>query len=135
MPDIRSVTADFAVAPQITPQDLAELAAAGFRRVISNRPDAEVPPDLSSAAMSAAAKAAGLDYVHVPIVGMPGAAQVETIFAAVQSADGPVLAYCRSGTRSITAWAIGQAVHGGAPPEHLITLGRDAGYDLSGVLG
>jgi uncharacterized protein (TIGR01244 family) len=135
MPDIRSVTADFAVAPQIGPQDFAELAAAGFRRVIGNRPDAEVPPDLSSAALAAAAKAAGLDYVHVPIVGMPSSAQVEAIYAAVQGADGPVLAYCRSGTRSITAWAIGQAVHGGAAPEALIALGRDAGYDLSGVLG
>jgi uncharacterized protein (TIGR01244 family) len=135
MPDIRSVTADFAVAPQITPQDLAELAAAGFRCVISNRPDVEVPPALSSATLAAAAQAAGLDYVHVPIVGMPSSAQVEAVFAAVQGANGPVLAYCRSGTRSITAWAIGQAAHGGAAPEELIALGREAGYDLSGVLG
>jgi uncharacterized protein (TIGR01244 family) len=135
MPDIRSVTADFAVAPQIRPQDLVELAAAGFSCVICNRPDAEVPPDLSSAAMAAAAKAAGLDYVHVPIVGMPSPTQVETMFAAVEGADGSVLAYCRSGTRSITAWAMGQAIHGGATPDALITLGRDAGYDLSGVLG
>jgi len=135
MPDIRSVTPDFAVAPQISPQDFAGLAAAGFKRVISNRPDAEVPPDLSSAVMAAAAKAAGLDYVHVPIVGMPSAAAVETVFAAVQSANGPVLAYCRSGTRSITAWAIGQVELGGAAPEALIASGREAGYDLSGVLG
>jgi uncharacterized protein (TIGR01244 family) len=135
MPDIRSVTADFAVAPQISPQDLAELAAAGFSCVISNRPDAEVPPVLSSATLAAAAQAAGLDYVHVPIVGMPSSAQVEAVFAAVQGANGPVLAYCRSGTRSITAWAIGQTVHGGVAPEELIALGREAGYDLSGVLG
>lgn len=135
MSDIRSVTADFAVAPQISPQDFAGVAAAGFKRVICNRPDAEVPPDLSSAVMAAAAKAAGLDYVHVPIVGMPSAVGVETIFAAVQSANGPVLAYCRSGARSITAWAIGQALHGGAAPQELLALGREAGYDLSGVLG
>ncbi len=135
MPDIRTVTADFAVAPQILPEDLASIAAAGFKRVISNRPDAEVPPALSSAAMAAAAQAAGLDYVHVPIVGMPSPAQVAMIFAGVDSADGPVLAYCRSGTRSITAWAIGQVRHGGAAPDALIALGRDAGYDLSGVLG
>jgi uncharacterized protein (TIGR01244 family) len=135
MPDIRPVTPDFAVAPQISPQDFAELAAAGFKRVIGNRPDAEVPADLSSAALASAAEAAGLDYVHVPIVGMPTAAAVETIFNAVQTANGPVLAYCRSGTRSITAWAMGQVLHGGAAPEELIALGRDAGYDLSGVLG
>jgi uncharacterized protein (TIGR01244 family) len=66
---------------------------------------------------------------------MPSSAQVEAVFAAVQSADGPVLAYCRSGTRSITAWAIGQAAHGGGAPEELIALGREAGYDLTGVLG
>jgi len=135
MADIRSVTPDFAVAPQISPADLTEVAAAGFKLLISNRPDAEVPPGLSSATMAAAAEAAGLSYVHVPIVGMPTAAAVETMFAAVQGADGPVLAYCRSGTRSITAWAIGQAEHGDAAPQDLIALGRDAGYDLSGVLG
>jgi uncharacterized protein (TIGR01244 family) len=134
MPDIRSVTAEFAVAPQLLPDDMADLAAAGFKRVIGNRPDAEVPPALSSATMAAAAEAAGLDYIHVPIVGMPTAAQVESVFAAVQGADGPVLAYCRSGTRSITAWAIGQAVHGGAARTELIALGQDAGYDLSGAL-
>jgi uncharacterized protein (TIGR01244 family) len=135
MPDIRTVTPTFAVAPQISPDDMPELVAAGFKRIISNRPDAEVPPQLSSTAMAAAAKAAGLDYVHVPIVGMPSAAAVEAIFAAVEGAEGAVLAYCRSGTRSITAWAIGQAEHGHTTPQELITLGRDAGYDLSGVLG
>jgi uncharacterized protein (TIGR01244 family) len=135
MPDIRAVTADFAVAPQISPADMAELATSGFKRVISNRPDAEAPPGCASDVMAAAAEAAGLDYVHVPIVGMPSAAQVETVFAAVKDADGPVLAYCRSGTRSITAWAIGQARHGGTAPDALVALGRDAGYDLSGVLG
>jgi uncharacterized protein (TIGR01244 family) len=134
MSDIRSVTASFAVAPQIAPEDMPSLAASGFKRVISNRPDFEVPPHLSSATMAAAAQAAGLDYVHVPITGMPGSAEVETIYAAVQDAGGPVLAYCRSGTRSITAWAIGQARLGGASPQTLIALGRDAGYDLSGVL-
>lgn len=135
MPDIRPVTPGFAVAPQIRAEDMPSLAASGFKRVISNRPDAEVPPQLSSATMAAAAQAAGLDYVHVPITGMPGPAEVEAIYAAVQDAGGPVLAYCRSGTRSITAWAIGQAMHGDEPPEALIALGRDAGYDLSGVLG
>ena len=135
MSDIRPVTAGFAVAPQILPEDMAELAASGFKRIISNRPDAEVPAGLSSATMAAAAKAAGLDYVHVPISGLPNASQVEAIFAASQPADGPVLAYCRSGTRSITAWAMGQAEHGGVARAQLIALGRDAGYDLSGVLG
>jgi len=135
MTDIRSVTPDFAVAPQISVQDLAHLAEAGFKRVICNRPDAEVPPGLSSATMATAAKAAGVDYVHIPIVGMPSLSQIEATFAAVQGAGGPVLAYCRSGTRSITAWALGQAQHGAAAPDELIALGRDAGYDLSGVLG
>jgi uncharacterized protein (TIGR01244 family) len=135
MSDIRSVTASFAVAPQISPNDMADLAAAGFKRVINNRPDAEVSPALAGPAMAAAAKAVGLDYVHVPIVGMPDAAQVEAIFAASQAEDGPVLAYCRSGTRSITAWAIAQVLHGGASRDDLIALGRAAGYDLSGVLG
>jgi len=135
MADIRTVTENFAVAPQILPDDIASLAAGGFKLVISNRPDAEVPPALGSQIMAEAAKAAGLAYVHIPIVGIAGPAQVEAVSAAIAEADGPVLAYCRSGTRSITAWALGQAKAGDRTPEEIVELGREAGYDLSGLVG
>lgn len=135
MADFRKVTDSFTVAPQIAASDLAEAAALGFTLVINNRPDGEQPGQPTSAEMEAAARAAGLDYVHVPVVGGPGPAQVEAVQAAVAGAKGPVLAFCRSGTRSIVTWSIGQAISGARPRDELVRLGAAAGYDLSGVLG
>jgi len=134
MADIRKVTDDFAVAPQISPQDMAQAAKDGFVLVINNRPDGEAPDQPASAEMEAAAKAAGLDYVHIPVRGGPTPEQVEAVAAAVQEANGPVLAFCRSGTRSIITWSLGKAISGARPRDELIQLGADAGYDLSGVL-
>ena len=134
MADIRKVTDDFAVAPQIAPEDLAEAAARGFTLVINNRPDGEAPGQPASAEMQAAAQAAGLDYLHIPVSGGPGPNQVEAVLNAVAEAKGPVLAFCRSGTRSIVTWSLGQAVSGARPRDELVRLGAAAGYDLSGVL-
>jgi len=135
MADIRKVTDDFSVAPQIAPGDMAEAARLGFKLVINNRPDGESPGQPTSAEMAAAAKAAGLDYVHVPVVGGPGPAQVQAVAHAIAEAKGPVLAFCRSGTRSIVTWSVGQAQSGAMPRGELVSLGANAGYDLSGVLG
>jgi uncharacterized protein (TIGR01244 family) len=133
MADIRRVTAGFATAPQLAPDDLAGAARDGFRLLINNRPDGEAPGQPSSAEMERAARDAGLDYVHIPVVGGPTPAQVEAVHAAVAAADGPVLAFCRSGTRSIVTWARGEAA-GGAPVDELVAAGRNAGYDLSGAI-
>lgn len=135
MTDFRQVTDDFAVSPQISLDDLQAAADQGFKLVINNRPDGEQPGQPSSAEVEAAAKAAGLDYVHIPVVGQPTPAQVEENRLAVAGADGPVLAFCRSGTRSIVTWSIGQALSGERGRGELTSLGRNAGYDLSGVLG
>jgi len=67
--------------------------------------------------------------------GGPDAAQAQAQLEAVEAAQGPVLAYCRSGTRSIVTWAIGQAQAGSLDRQTLIALGAEAGYDLSTVLG
>ena len=135
MADIRKVTETFAVAPQISPGDMALAAKDGFVLVINNRPDGEVPDQPASAEMEAAAKAAGLAYVHIPVRGGPTPDQVDAVAEAVAGADGPVLAFCRSGTRSIITWSLGQAASGTRPRDELVRLGSDAGYDLSGVLG
>jgi uncharacterized protein (TIGR01244 family) len=135
MADIRTVTEDFAVAPQLDPGDMAEAAARGFKLVINNRPDGEAPDQPASAEMARAAHEAGLDYIHIPVVGGPQRGQVDAVREAAKGAGGPVLAYCRSGTRSIVTWSLGQALAGERPPEELIRLGRQAGYDLSSVLG
>jgi len=135
MTDFRQVTDDFAVSPQIDLADLPAAAAQGFKLVINNRPDAEQPGQPSSAQVEAAARAAGLDYVHIPVTGQPTPDQVEANRLAIAESDGPVLAFCRSGTRSIVTWSIGQALSGERPRGELVSLGREAGYDLSGVLG
>ncbi len=134
MTDIRHVTDAFAVAPQLAPEQVQAAASQGFRLLINNRPDGEAPGQPSSAAMAAAAAAAGVGYLHIPIRGAAAAGQIEAMHEAIQAADGPVLAFCRSGTRSITVWAQGQAGLGDRPREDLLQLGREAGYDLSGAI-
>lgn len=133
MVDIRTVSPQFAVAPQLTPQDVAQAAAAGFVLLVNNRPDNEAPGQPSGAEMQGAAEAAGLAYVAIPVRGAPTAEQAQAVREAADSAGGPVLAFCRSGTRSITAWAMGR-VEAGDDRGSVLTQAQAAGYDLSGAL-
>jgi uncharacterized protein (TIGR01244 family) len=134
MADIRKVTDDFAVAPQIAPAEVADIAARGYRMVINNRPDGETPDQPAGAEIAKAAEAAGLAYVFVPVRGGPTPDQVAAVQDAIKDAKGPVFAFCRSGTRSIVTWSIGQARAGLRSRDELIELGRNAGYDLTGPL-
>lgn len=121
------------VAPQIQPEDVSALAAAGFVHIINNRPDGEEPGQPAGAQIAEAAEAAGLGYTEIPVT--PGGfsmAQVEAMAEALGSVDGPVLAYCRSGTRSCNLWALAAAYKGGEP-DALVAKGAGAGYDLSGI--
>ncbi|WP_334163521.1 TIGR01244 family sulfur transferase [Phenylobacterium sp.] len=135
MADFRPVTEDISVAPQITVEDVGEAARQGFRTIINNRPDNEEPHQPSSHDIEAAAKAAGLEYFHVPVRGSPTPDQVDATNRILAEAPSPVLAFCRSGTRSIITWSLGQAVSGARGRDELKALGREAGYDLSGVFG
>ena len=135
MTDFRKVTDEFSVAPQIGLADVAQAAADGFALIINNRPDGEAPGQPTSAQIEAEARNAGLAYAYIPVRGGPTPEQVEQERAVLAEAKGPVLAYCRSGTRSIVTWSIGQATAGERSPQDLIGLGAEAGYDLSGVLG
>jgi uncharacterized protein (TIGR01244 family) len=135
MSDFRRVTDDFTTAPQISVADVAEAARQGFKTVINNRPDGEEPGQPAAAEIEAAAKAAGLAYFHLPVRGGPTPDQVEQTKAILAEADGPILAFCRSGTRSIVTWSLSQVQSGALPRGELVDLGRQAGYDLSGVLG
>jgi len=134
MAEFRTVTDDFAVSGQIAPDDVGVAAAQGFIMIINNRPDGEAPGQPSGEAIAAAAAAVGIDYVHIPVVGRPTAEQGRAVASTANTAQGKVLAFCRSGTRSITAWALGQAAAGALSREALIRLGCSAGYDLSTVL-
>ncbi len=101
MQNIKHITPDFAVSPQITAPQLAQLQAAGFSTVICNRPDHEDAGQPTFAEIKAAAEAAGLKAYHIPVT--PGQASKDDVAAfttAVTAAHGKVLAYCRSGKRA-----------------------------------
>ncbi len=130
--EIRPLTEDYAVSPQIDPADLPAIAAAGYSTVICNRPDAEIPPRLHAARMADAAREAGLEFVENPVVsGALTAENVATQARAIAAAAGPVLAYCASGNRSSIVWALSQAGH--RPVDELIGLPARHGYRLEGL--
>src|ERR1700723_2735405 len=112
MPQFRKVTDGFQGSPQITPDEAREAGGSGVVLMINNRPDGEAPDQTPSAAIEAVARAGGADFVSIPFAGRPTPEQARAQAAAVAGAKGPVLAYCRSGTRSITAWALGEAAAG-----------------------
>ena len=84
--------------------------------------------------MEAAAKAAGLKFAHIPVVGGPTAAQADDMAALIEGSETPVLAFCRSGTRSITTWSLGQLRAGNQGRDALVDQAAGAGYDLSAAL-
>jgi uncharacterized protein (TIGR01244 family) len=135
MTQFRRVTDELSVSPQISAADVAEAARQGFRAIVNNRPDGEDPAQPAGAEIEAAAQAAGLAYAALPVRGGPTPDQVEAAGRLFDELPGPVLAFCRSGTRSIMTWALSQAATGARGRDELIRLGRDAGYDLSGPLG
>lgn len=131
--DIRPLNESVAVSPQIAPGDLPALKAAGFAAVVNNRPDDEEPGQPSGAAIRAAAEAAGLKYSAVPVTGAGFShPQLDAMTRALVDADGPVLAYCRSGTRSCNLWALAAAKNG-RNPELLVQQAAAAGYDLGAI--
>lgn len=119
--------------PQIGPEEVKQAADSGFALIINNRPEGEAPDQTPGVEIEAAAKAAGLAYVAIP-VGHGGfsEAQVSAMAHALESSSGPILAYCRSGTRSTLLWSLAQASRGVAPDE-LVQAALAAGYDLSPV--
>ena len=135
MTDFRRVTDQLSVAPQIEVADVERARDHGFVLIVNNRPDGESADQTPSGKIEAAARAAGLDYVHIPVMGGPTGAQAQAMHEACHGAAGPVLAYCRSGTRSITTWAFGEVLAGTTPRDELARLGAEAGYDLRPALG
>ncbi|MDQ2091385.1 TIGR01244 family sulfur transferase [Marimonas arenosa] len=130
--DIKRLTPTISVSPQIGPDHAAEIAAAGFRTVICNRPDSENPPELHAAQIRAAVEAEGLTFLELPFDSRSLTVDVVVKLREMfQSAEAPVLAYCRTGTRSTNAWALTQA--GSIPPQDIIAAAAAAGYDVSGL--
>lgn len=133
MTDFRPLSAQVLASPQITTHDLTEAKRQGVTLVVNNRPDGEAPDQAPGAEIERAAKEAGLAYVAIPVdhSGFSGA-QVGAMAEALERADGKVLAYCRTGTRSTFLWALASA-HLGADPAQLVEAAAAAGYDLSSM--
>ncbi|SHI88175.1 TIGR01244 family sulfur transferase [Wenxinia saemankumensis] len=128
--DIRQIAPGLSVGPQIVPADIAALKAAGFGAIVSNRPDGEEAGQPASAEIARAAQAAGLAFRAQPIrPGQVGAQDAADFGALLEALPGPVFAYCRTGTRAATLWALSQA--GRRPAEGIIAAARAAGYDLA----
>lgn len=132
--DIKRIDERVSVSPQIDVEDVARLKAAGFVAIINNRPDGEDATQPPGAVIAEAAAAAGLRYFAIPL-GRDGVRDelIEATRQALDSIDGPVLAYCRSGTRSTTLWALSQT--GREATGDVIGKAAGAGYDISHLRG
>lgn len=129
----RKLTHDIYAAPQIGLAEIAEAGALGITLVINNRPEDESDDQTPGAEIEAAARAAGMDYVAIPVTHSGfSEPQVKAMAEALESAEGAVLAYCRSGTRSTLLWALAEASQGG-DPDSLTNMAAKAGYDVSPI--
>lgn len=128
--DIKFLSDIISVTSQIERDDIEKIKQQGFKSIICNRPDTESSDQLASNILSDAAGKLGIGFAYLPV--MPGHFDVQQISdfgALLQEAAQPILAYCRTGTRSATLWALSQA--GAAPTAEIITAAGHAGYDLS----
>lgn len=131
--DLRRISDTFSVSPQIGPGDVPKIKAAGFRAILCNRPDGEEPGQCGHEAIRAAAEAEGLDFRHVPVTNAGiSSADMNDFNDALKDMQGPVLAYCRSGTRCTMLWSISRIGH--MPPEEIVGAAADAGYDMRGIV-
>lgn len=127
---IRRVNDEISVADQISAEDVSEIAKAGYRAIICNRPDGEAADQPEYAAIEAAAKAAGIEIRWQPVVSGQVADEDGAEFGKlISDLPKPVLAYCRTGTRCIALWSLSQA--GKLPVDTIITAAAEAGYNMA----
>ncbi len=126
--NIVKLTDSLAVSAQIAPADVAEIAAAGYKVLINNRPDGEEGAQPAGAAIAAAARAAGLEYHHMPVTAMsfPGP-DFDAMSDLLDDATRPVLAFCRTGTRCANLWVAGVE---DSAREEAISIATQRGFDL-----
>ena len=132
MTEPKRLSARLFVSGQIDPGELEALAGSGFRSIVCNRPDGEEAGQPSWIEVSQAAERAGLQGRHIPVVpGAIGGEHVAQFRAALDELPGPVLAYCRTGGRSATLWALSQA--GSLAPDEIIRTAASVGCDLTAL--
>lgn len=129
----RKLTDTVFASPQIGLAEVQAAAEQGITLIVNNRPEGESDDQTPGAEIEAAARAAGLGYVAIPVTHAGfSEGQVTALAKALEETSGPVLAYCRSGTRSTLLWALAQASRG-ADPEVLAEQAAGAGYDIAPV--
>lgn len=132
--DIVKVNDKLYVGKQVSPADMPDIAATGIRLIINNRPDNEEAGQPPADAVEAAARAAGVGYVHIPVqMATASEEDVRRVQAALAEADGPALAHCRSGTRSLSLWALGEVLDGRMGRKEIRPFGERLGFDLKGA--
>ena len=128
----KKVSDQLSVSPQLSLADIDDAAARGFRMIVNNRPDGEEAGQPLSADLAVRAKAAGLAYRHIPVVGGSiGDSDVAAFARALDESPGPVLGFCRTGTRSTTLWALSCA--GAQSSDTILKAAAGAGYDLAAL--
>ncbi|MXP26862.1 TIGR01244 family phosphatase [Altererythrobacter indicus] len=133
MSDFRQLTPTMFVSPQIQPSDVAQAAEQGITMVINNRPEGESDDQPDGASIEQAASETGLEYCAIPITHAGfSEAQVQAMVEAIGQSDGPILAYCRSGTRSTLLWSLAQAMMG-KDKSQITAAAAGAGYDISPI--
>ncbi len=129
----RQLTDRIFASPQIGLAEVALAAAQGIGLIVNNRPEGESDDQVPGAEIEAAARAAGLGYVAIPVTHAGfSEAQVKAMAAALASTDRPILAYCRSGTRSTLLWALAEASRGESP-QALAEAAVRAGYAVGPI--
>ncbi len=133
MADFRKLSDSVLASPQISADDVAAAQELGVTLIINNRPDGEDPNAPQGAEIEAAAQDAGMDYLAIPI-GHSGFSevQVDQMIEALDKANGPILAYCRSGTRSTLLWGLAKA-KSGMDPDEIARTAMAAGYDVTPI--
>lgn len=133
MSDFRILSDSVLASPQIAAGDLSAAKGEGITCIVNNRPDGESEDQPGSNEIAQAAEALGLRYVHIPITHAGfSMAQVDAMVEALDAAEGKVLAFCRSGTRSTLLWALAQAKRGESP-DMISEAAARAGYDIGPV--
>ena len=133
MSDFRRIEDGIFASPQIEIEDVATAREMGIALIINNRPEDESPDQTPGAAIEAAARAAGIAYVAIPVTHAGfSEAQVRGMVEALKDANGPVLASCRPATRSTLLWALAEASKGRSPDE-LARCAANGGYDVGPV--
>jgi sulfide:quinone oxidoreductase len=131
---IVALTGNFSVASQIAADDISQIADAGYRTLINNRPDDEEPGQLQSADARRQAEALGIAYHYLPFTAASlTTAEIVSFENLMARTDGPILAHCRSGTRCYLLWAAAEMRRGAGSAESLIQQAAERGFDIAAL--